>query len=103
MSAIGPGDWVECINASPKPGTRKVDWRGPTIEVGKLYRVTAAFVDGTGAPVILVGWERVKATRENGFRCGYHVDRFRPVYRPRTDLIESLLQPVDGVKPTVDA
>lgn len=27
----------------------------------------------------------------------------RPVYRPRADLIETLLQSMDGVKPTVDA
>lgn len=96
MSApIGPGDWVECVDASACPAY------GPTpLVVGLIYAVER--IDGRadvvgGVALHLVG------VRSGGPQGGFGAFRFRPVYRPRTDLIETLLQPVDGVKPSVDA
>jgi ABC-type cobalt transport system substrate-binding protein len=49
-----------------------------------------------GAPVVsLVGKERVAASIEHGARCGYGVWRFRPIYRPKSELIETLLKSID--------
>jgi len=90
--AIGPGDWVECIDASP-------DWWGETVPlvVGRIYRVLRLERDpdrerppGTveECGVILVG-VRVGPKGDDSFSLG----RFRPVYRPNVDIIESLKAP----------
>lgn len=87
VSAIGPGDWVECVDAGSNPGKR-----GPPLEVGRVYRVQA--VVSQGHPCLHDG-------------CGHNLlevagvnhelpccpNRFRPVYRPKADLIASLKAP----------
>lgn len=90
MTAIGPGDWVECVDADFGVGVWADRRR---IFKGMLYQVSDAWIDFDNEPVILVGWEREVATREFGARAGYWVRRFRPIYRPKADLIESLKTP----------
>jgi hypothetical protein len=94
MSAIGPGDWVECVD--PKGA----DW----LTFGAIYLVDdvrkfhgacghcgrkGADCDNTG---LLLGGIR-------GIRPGcadYNCSRcFRPIYRPRAELIETLLRKAD--------
>ena len=88
MSAIGPGDWVEAI------GPKGVESpRAPGVFGGGVYCVEALVwtnphcggCGGEHAGIHLVG----KARARNGWRgC-----EFRPVYRPKADLIESLKAP----------
>jgi len=93
MTAIGPGDWVECVDNAPRP------WHfGPYIEaleelrVGGVYQVRA--IDRAGdlfLAGILTGSERL------GFgpdALGFDESRFRLIYRPKADLIERLMEPV---------
>lgn len=97
MSAIGPGDWVECVDASP---CRRIGFT--SLVHGRLYRVSALGVpDGSGERGLIIAEAPHPDTTRYG--VGWALRRFRPVYRPRAHLIESLLKPVDGVKPRVDA
>lgn len=85
-SAIGPGDFVECVNADPQ-------FIIPTgLSAGAIYQVQALTPPRPGrwavAGLLLVG------VRHPGNELGdYNPDRFRPIYRPRADFIESLKQP----------
>lgn len=89
MSAIGPGDWVECIDASPSEEGRHF-CEADQLVLGTVYCVSAAWVWRDSTPVILVGRERSEASEYWGVRCGYGVRRFRLIYRPKNDLIERL-------------
>lgn len=100
-SAIGPGDFVECVNAEPC-----ALWGDPGLREGGIYQVEAVAmrrdsVSGfEGAAVRLVGY--VHPTTEGVRWLG--ADRFRPIYRPNADLIESLKQPApDAVRELVAA
>lgn len=93
MSApIGPGDFVECVDASP-------DWWGDPVPlvVGQIYRVLG--IDwGEGARISPPGLEHAPGLWLAGVRSendedSFALDRFRPIYRPRADLIEQLQQP----------
>lgn len=89
MSAIGKGDWVECVDASPSVVT------GESILVaGAIYRVSAIVgPDAYGAMGLqLVGVALTANQRLWGL--GWLIDRFRPIYRPSADFIEKLKQPV---------
>ena len=92
MSAIGPGDWVECIARTGRP-----DLCVP----GGLYCVEAlvpafgtcpACEDGSDIEgMIFVG--QPKERNDTGQYWSWCPCRFRPVYRPKADLIESLKAP----------
>lgn len=85
---IGPGDWVECVDALGREpaGT-------PTpLRVGAIYQVEDTFRwfghDG------LTLREVKPPTGDRGFAAAL----FRPIYRPKADLIESLKAPPKRVK-----
>lgn len=88
MSAIGPGDWVECISA-PKG----------ILSVGALYCVSA--VSPNERPCVChpdksIGLRFVNGANppQWGFWCGQH---FRPIY-PGGKLLKLLMEPVDGLE-----
>mgnify|MGYP006967776509 FL=1 len=94
MTAIGPGDWVECVGYAL--GKRGFEPRGPTPKKGEIYQIEAVVMgrlrDGAVEPAYrLVGWH---VPSETGARIVYHHSGFRPIYRPKADLIERLMQPV---------
>jgi hypothetical protein len=78
---IGPGDWVECIQS----------YGDPQIRVGSVYCV--AEVDdqpcdcGGFGGLLPVG----VSFDDGGYAC---IEQFRPIYRPKFDLIERLLEPI---------
>jgi hypothetical protein len=92
MSApIGPGDWVECIAPCEEYGLR----------AGAIYcveEVAEPATDGScqhcsgGCFGVLVSeaWLPVA----EGYWCGA---RFRPIYRPKSSIIEQLKQPAPDV------
>lgn len=89
MSAIGPGDWVE--RWRPWPG------RAATV-VGAIYRVE----DVSPVENDCVGCEGcaglklqgVKPIAFDGYPCDWvSACFFRPVYRPKSEIIEALKHP----------
>lgn len=85
MSAIGPGDWVECVDASLYHGQPN------GLSVGAVYRVKELLdcpIDGPGCS--LVGVSPPVARKR-----GYLLSRFRPIYRPRKGAFDHLLKPMD--------
>jgi hypothetical protein len=95
MSAIGPGDWVEFLG--DRPGTAGPARLVGKLEVGRLYVVRAlkrgwdALAGGVSEGVQLVG---VYGYHADGAEGAWHPALFRPVYRPREDLIATLLEPL---------
>lgn len=95
---IGKGDFVECMNNTALPGTR---WFFPedVLSVGVLYRVRDCFEAPDGASILVDGHERQRSSARFGYRVGYGVERFRPVYRPNAQLLQSLLTNIpEGVE-----
>jgi hypothetical protein len=94
MSApIGPGDWVECVDAAARSFFAPED----VLTVGKLYRVTKTFVNAFGPALGIEGHPRIDASAYWGFEVGYRLHRFRPIYRPKSSIIEQLKQPAPDV------
>lgn len=91
MRAIGPGDWVECVDASPGV------WRGivrPShLIMGMIYKVEAIRDDENRETGLLLVGVRAPAMGRWG-QHAYKLSRFRPLRRPPSaDLIESLKTP----------
>lgn len=95
MSAdIGPGDWVECVDDHPHINSSvSPDYR---LQKGRLYRI--ADVRPAGAHPKPRTVYSADAVRLEGDPLpepyAWRIARFKPVYRPRADLIESLRAPV---------
>lgn len=103
MSAIGPGDWVECVDASPRyvPGVGMSPVPAPLVK-GAVYRVERVVYDARWDETGIV----LDGIRENAWRIdgAFNVDRFRPIYRPKSEIIESLKQPApDAVRELITA
>jgi len=93
MSAIGPGDFVECLV-------------GNTATVaGAVYKVSrvvercgaACLYDDCTEPYLLLS----EAKPEWGC-SGHCIHRFRPIYRPKSSFIEGLKQPAPREPVSVD-
>ena len=76
MSDIGPGDYVQCIDASTPLGSWDTD---EFIFEGAYYWVSDVFVNEKNYPVLLVGFERTVSSKIVGYRQGYGVYRFRKI------------------------
>lgn len=82
MSDIGPGDWVECVDVTPRrtpehPATLAAlaELRlGGLYQVRRVHSLGTLFLHG-----VLSGAERYGVADPKGF----YADRFRPIYRPR--------------------
>lgn len=102
---IGPGEWVECVDAGPDSWGRAVP-----LEVGGVYLVAsvcmAEDVHGVLGPCVTLA--NILDEAELDFARGviwlsaYDVSRFRPIYRPKASLIQSLLQPLPA-EPVTEA
>lgn len=76
--AMGPGDLVECVNATPSPG-----WMGPPsrLVVGTFYTVEAVGVIPEGYVEVGEPWVRIIGHMPTSGCFGYHALRFRPISR----------------------
>lgn len=83
---IGPGDWVECVSA---PNGHITGFRA-----GGVYKVSEAFTIEGRSLLNFAGMPKPKAVLPNG-GPGWFIVYFRPLYTPKADLIESLLNPVE--------
>lgn len=95
---IGPGDWIECVDAAnlrlfgiiPTPIISGLRARN-LYQVADLAHEATPF--GRHCVVLLVG-------------CGFQsfsLRRFRPIYRPKREIIEALRAPPARVRQTEDA
>lgn len=93
MAAIGPGDWVEALI------TDTAEHGFIAVTRGQIYCVAAAFpasyscdtCSAVGLGLLLVG----DAPTCPDVECWCGECGFRPVYRPKADLITDLLKPVE--------
>ncbi len=91
-SAIGPGDWVECV----RDGSAVHGWSPLT--VGAIYRVRDLVEEGYPGGRVVAGVTLHEVATPPG-EVGFWIELFRPIYRPRADLIESLKAPApDAVR-----
>jgi hypothetical protein len=86
MNAIGPGDFVECVDAEPEA---HCPFRSIGLSRGHVYRVERVLVAHETEVLVLA--EVLHPHNEWG---AYRADRFRPIYRPKRSLIEGLKRPV---------
>jgi hypothetical protein len=108
MSAIGPGDMVECIDAGPSGSNGHGSaWEpGAAPVMGAIYTVVEVFIDVAGREALELSEIRrgPEAIRVWGGRVGYGPRRFRPIRKPKSDFIEALKQPAPaGVRELEDA
>lgn len=96
---IGPGDYVECIDASVLRFAG-YEWGGDAPNIGTIYTVERLVIAPTGEDAfILKELRRSAAAREKwGEDVGYGAFRFRPIYRPKADFIENLKTPIPSIK-----
>lgn len=106
MTAIGPGDWVERVALSAGGGVDGIYAAvGEVPKIGKIYRVraVAGLVNHTGKPWDGLRLEGIKLRAPrypDRDDLWMQVEAFRPIYRPREDLIATLLEPLpDTVLP----
>lgn len=78
---IGVGDWVECVDAQ--------DF-AHMLSVGSVYRCES--ISPSGEFIRLVGVGRYCPILGAPGFCRW---RFRPIYRPKSELLESLLHKAD--------
>ena len=88
MSAIGPGDWVECLRVHCS-GTEP--WEP---KVGGIYRVSAIFRGGHCLTCDSFVLDLAEDPFVNPF-FGWCAACFRPIYREKASVIQSILAPVD--------
>ena len=91
MNTIGPGDWIECIEAD--------QWQEQSIVPGNIYRCVEVLTP-TGATCTLHGTFCYpasgislagKSLPDDWCWCALS---FRPIYKPKSEIIQGLLQPV---------
>lgn len=91
MSApIGKGDFVECVDVAARPHSCALP---RPLVLGGIYRVhdVTRRADWPGLPTD--GIELVEYPELRDFwRISFDIERFRPIYRPKSDLIEQLKQ-----------
>jgi hypothetical protein len=99
MSAIGKGDWVECVDGGPlRNGAPSGLRTGAVYQVERIGRVSGRWKNAGKPEVVLV---EVKHPLDG---AGFDPERFRPIYRRNQQLIESLKQPAPaGVRELEDA
>jgi hypothetical protein len=94
--AIGPGDWVECVSGRAETAFRTGGGSRP-LHVGGMYRIRAMTPVRGSDNVVRPGcWlMEIRGSRwTNGLECAFRLDGFRPVYRPKQEIIEALKTPV---------
>jgi len=95
-SAIGPGDWVECVDTNPVNfPTFDPQKTGPELLTkGAVYQVESIVPSRRRRPMLQL--REVRSTRNP--MGAFYAHRFRPIYRPKADLIERLLRACDELR-----
>ena len=95
MSAIGKGDWVECMDASPH-----LQMGHKSLVSGGIYRVLELHPAGSIRGDRMAYEDAIDLVGDSlPYPFTWSVSRFRPIYRPKSSLIESLKRPApDAVR-----
>lgn len=95
MSAIGPGDWVECVHVQPRfGGSAHLIPDLDRLRVGAPYLVVEAFEAWDGPTLILA---EVRSSVPDG---GWWAGRFRPIgYRSEAGAFDHLLTTIPANTP----
>lgn len=91
MTAIGPGDFVECVSAVNTCHLPN------GYAHGCVYVVEECFREFGWDALNCVGMARPADIGSD--QRGWPIEAFRPIYRPRADLIETLLAPAPEMEP----
>jgi hypothetical protein len=89
---IGPGDFVECIEACPFDS--QTGDILPCPAVGDVCQVDGIFDYDGEAGLYLVGWN---GCYDDGERVNFLASAFRPIYRRNDSIIAGLLKPIDDL------
>lgn len=84
---IGPGDWVECVKV-PVGADGYLALNALYLVEQVWFAIPHATTRELGDCLDLVDVPR------GPDNCAWNVGNFRPIYRPKADLIQSLLKPV---------
>lgn len=80
MSAIGKGDWVQCIHDGNIGNPGEGWYPEEAIVAGRVYVVADCFTGPQNVPCVdLVGRSRHRSSEDYGERVGYAVRRFKPL------------------------
>lgn len=89
---IGVGDWVECIRADPDFARIRALTLGAVYQVSRVFEIGPSFDDAGEIILALSGVD--PGLNDQGYPYeGFSPDRFRPIYRPKSELIEGLKTP----------
>lgn len=83
MADIGPGDFVECVRVT-KPNS--------AFAMGAIY-VVEAVIKPTSCDLCASPCHGLHLVGMHRHPHGWCINCFKPVYRPKSDLIETLKQP----------
>ena len=100
MSAIGKGDWVECVDAYG-PSMPEAGYR-----TGGIYQVSGVGVYDASKGWFWLNCAGCPSPHELMKSCpypGWDIECFRLIYSPKQFLIETLKQPTPPEKVSVDA
>jgi hypothetical protein len=87
MSAIGPGDWVECVQ------NRRPTTQPPVgLVVGGVYLVVDAGVTPPDDYYPHTPWVRLASPAPRPGKLGFRAAWFRPVHRPQEHAFDYLLE-----------
>ena len=89
IGACDPGDYVECVDARPHG-----HYLIAPLQAGQVYIVRSVIAPDEKFPAGGLRLEGVPMpVSPRNIEAGWAPRRFRPVYRPKASLIESLLAP----------
>lgn len=96
---IGVGDWVECIGLSGD-GVGPYREMTPRISAGTIIQVES-IIDGINYDDGVDGltFSRIPGRYPCGRRFAYSIERFRPIYRPKAEILQGLLKPIREKEP----
>lgn len=94
MSAIGKGDWVECVSCGDDDSDDLWIFDDHYPEIGGVYRVDG--IEPFDGGLYLGGFDQIDP--DHGERVSWEPEHFRPIYRESQQIIESLKQPVPALE-----
>lgn len=95
MNDVGPGDFVECVDVAPPPFPTRLNVHPSSLSLHSVYTVRALCVSRLGRPMLILNEVQSAYNPQRA----YYAYRFRPIYRPKSEIIESLKAPAPELEP----
>lgn len=95
MSDIGPGDWIEAVATATEPYSYQCIRQGAIYHCEDVAPATFGICPRCGTDGEAgVGVVEAPVIYPGGQRGAWPLCLFRPIYRPKSSLIQGLLEPV---------